>query len=62
MRKLADRPFTWLLPAHGRRHVFESDAARRDGIGRCADEFESDPHGHGAPGPVYEVARSGDPQ
>ena len=53
IRKLADLPFTWVLPGHGRRHMFESDEERRSSILKCADEFEADPGGEDAPGPVY---------
>jgi len=53
IRKLATRPFAWVLPGHGRRYAFESAAAREAAVEACADEFESDPEGAAAPGPAY---------
>jgi glyoxylase-like metal-dependent hydrolase (beta-lactamase superfamily II) len=53
MRALATLPFRWVLPGHGRRWAFDSDAEREAAMRRCAHEFANDPHGRTAPGPVY---------
>eukprot|EP00747_Dinoflagellata_sp_TGD_P089118 gnl/TRDRNA2_/TRDRNA2_164218_c0_seq1.p1 gnl/TRDRNA2_/TRDRNA2_164218_c0~~gnl/TRDRNA2_/TRDRNA2_164218_c0_seq1.p1 ORF type:complete len:164 (+),score=18.45 gnl/TRDRNA2_/TRDRNA2_164218_c0_seq1:41-493(+) len=45
IRKLADLPFSWILPGHGRRWRFESDADRSDKVLQAADEFVADPMG-----------------
>lgn len=51
--KLADLPFSWVLPGHGRRWHFASAAERHSGILQCAREFAADPDGRSAPGPVW---------
>ena len=53
IRKLAQLPFRFVLPGHGRRYAFRTDAEREEAIAACADEFERDPMGSSAPGPVY---------
>ena len=55
IRKLAKLPFRWVLPGHGRRYAFPTDEEREAAIAACADEFERDPTGATAPGPVYVV-------
>ena len=53
IKKLADLPFTWVLPGHGRRHRFESSDERADGMRAAAADFADDPMGDNAPGPVF---------
>jgi len=45
MRKLADLPFTWVLPGHGRRWMFESDKQRAKTMLQAAEDFAVDPYG-----------------
>ena len=56
--KLADEPFQWVLPGHGRRHRFLSADARAAAVRAAADEFADDPMGARAPGPVFVTPES----
>ena len=47
IRKLGALPFQWVLPGHGRRWHFGSDAEREEQIESAAAEFEADPLGNG---------------
>ena len=51
--KLADEPFSWVLPGHGRRHHFATAGERAAAIRTAAEEFAADPMGKTAPGFVY---------
>jgi len=54
--KLAEEPFQWLLPGHGRRHRFCSADERVTAIRAAAVDFSDDPLGSNAPGPVFVTA------
>ena len=51
--KLADEPFSWVLPGHGRRHHFATAGERATALRAAAEEFAADPMGKTAPGFVY---------
>ena len=51
--KLADEPFSWVLPGHGRRHHFATAGERAAAIRTAAEEFAADPMGKTVPGFVY---------
>ena len=51
--KLADEPFSWVLPGHGRRHHFATAGERAAALRAAAEEFAADPMGKTAPGFVY---------
>ena len=56
--KLADEPYLWILPGHGRRHRFASAAERAEKVRAAAESFAVDPLGTSAPGPVYATPES----
>ena len=53
IRKLANEPYLWVLPGHGRRHRFASANERVEKVLAAAESFAADPLGTSAPGPVY---------
>jgi len=53
IRKLAEEEILWILPGHGRRFAFDSAQERKDQLMRAADDYQRDPKGESAPGPLF---------
>ena len=52
---LAELPFRWIFPGHGRRAHFESDAERRAAVLESAATFAADPYGRAGGVPMYRT-------